>query len=114
VALGVDPGCRDPGDDAPRAGEGSRLPQKALVVGLAVLPVLYPVAMVWAWLHRAAIRDTSRAGIAGRFSLWFPLLTTLTVFQPDLALTLKATALTVVLWSVARLAVACTGRRDPA
>jgi CubicO group peptidase (beta-lactamase class C family) len=113
------------------SGEGSRLPQKALFVGLVVLPVLYLAAMVWAWLHRAAIRDKSRAGIAGRFSLWFPLLTTavaawfilvlvprlfgsplanLYLYLPDVVLMLLASALTGVLWAAFRLGVAYTGR----
>ncbi len=117
------------------SGEGSRLSQKALFVGLVLLPVFYLLSMAWAWRHRAAIRAKSSAGFAGRFSLWFPLLTTLaaawvvvvlvpnlfgaplatlTVFQPDLALTLKATAVTGVLWAVVRLAVAYTGRPGPA
>ena len=97
-ALGLDYG-----------GEGSRLSQKALFVGLVLLPIVYLLSMVWAWRHRAAIRAKSGAGFAGRFSLWFPLLTTLvaawvilvlvpnlfgaplatlTVFQPDLGLAL--------------------------
>jgi hypothetical protein len=111
------------------SGEGSRLPQKALFIALVLLPVIYLVSMVWAWRHRAAIRDKS--GASGLFSLWFPLLTTLcaawvilllvpglfgaplrtiTLFQPDLGLLLIATAVTGVLWAVFRLAVAYTGR----
>lgn len=118
-------------------GEGSRLSQKALFVGLALLPVLYLLSTVWAWTHRAAIRAKAAGGFAGLFSLWFPLLTTLaaawfvlawvptlfgaplatiSVFQPDMGLVLKATAATGVLWSVARLVIAYTGRApaDPA
>ena len=111
------------------AGEGSRLPQKALFIGLALLPIVYLLAMVWAWRHRAAIR--AKSGIAGRFSLWFPLLTTLVaawfilvlvprlfgsplanlyLFLPDFVLALVATAVTGVLWAVFRLGVAYTGR----
>jgi CubicO group peptidase (beta-lactamase class C family) len=110
------------------AGEGSRLPQKALFVGLVLLPIVYLLAMVWAWRHRAAIR--AKSGIAGRFSLWFPLLTTsvaaavilvvvprlfgsplphLSLFVPDFALALVATAVMGVLWAVFRLGVAYTG-----
>lgn len=113
-------------------GEGSRLPQKALFVALVLLPLIYVVSMIWAWRHRAAIR--AKSGIAGLFSLWLPLLTTLVaawvilrlvpslsgsplntmiLFQPDLSLALIATAATGVLWAVFRLAVAYTGDSDP-
>ncbi len=111
------------------AGEGSRLPQKALFIGLVFLPIVYLMSMIWAWRHRAAIR--AKSGIAGRFSLWFPLLTTLVaawvildlvprlfgsplanlnLFVPDFVLLLIATAVTGVLWAVFRLGVAYTGR----
>ncbi len=111
------------------AGEGSRLPQKALFIGLVLLPIVYLLSMIWAWRHRAAIR--AKSGIAGRFSLWFPLLTTsvaawvilglvprlfgsplanLNLFLPDFVLVLIATAVTGVLWAVFRLGVAYTGR----
>ena len=111
-------------------GEGSRLSQKALFIGLVLLPIVYLLSMIWAWRHRAAIRAKSGAGFAGLFSLWFPLLTTLvaawvvsvlvpsllgaplatiTLFQPDLGLALVATAVTGVLWAVFRLGVAYTG-----
>ncbi len=109
-------------------GEGSRLTQKTLFVSLALLPVLYLLSMVWAWRHRDRIR--AKTGIFGRFSLWFPLLTTLAaawvilglvprlfgsplanirLFAPDVALVLVATAATGVLWAAFRLGVAYTG-----
>ncbi|MEZ5115745.1 MAG: serine hydrolase domain-containing protein [Candidatus Nanopelagicales bacterium] len=112
-------------------GEGSRLPQQLLFLGLLLLPLAYLVSMVWAWRHRGAVRAKSEAGLPGLFSLWFPLLTTVVagwvvvalvpdllgaplatirVFQPDLALALVATALTGVIWAVFRLVVAYTGR----
>ena len=115
------------------AGDGSRLPQKALFIGLALLPILYLLSMIWAWRHRAAIR--AKSGVAGRFSLWFPLLTTLVAawvslvlvprlsgsplanlshFQPDFVLVLVATAGSGVLWAVFRLGVAYTGRSGAA
>jgi hypothetical protein len=115
-------------------GEGSRLNQKALFAGLALLPVLYLVSMAWAWRHRVAIRAKAGSGIPGLFSLWFPLLTTLvaawvvlflvpsllgspistiSLFQPDMGLALVATAVTGVLWAVFRLGVAYTGRPQP-
>jgi CubicO group peptidase (beta-lactamase class C family) len=111
------------------SGEGSRLAQKALFIALVLLPVIYLVSMVWAWRHRSAIR--AKSGASGLFSLWFPLLTTacaawailflvpslygapirtITLFQPDLGLTLIATAVTGVLWATFRLGVAYTGR----
>jgi CubicO group peptidase (beta-lactamase class C family) len=115
-------------------GEGSRLPQQALFIGLVLLPIIYLLSMLWAWFHRDAIR-TKSSDIAGRFSLWFPLLTTLaaavvilwlvprllgsplstiTLFQPDLGFALITTAATGVLWAVFRLGVAYVGKSRPA
>ncbi len=109
-------------------GEGSRLSQKALFVGLAILPIAYLLSMIWAWRHRHELR--AKSGMFGRFSLWFPLLTTiaaawvilwlvprlfgsplgnLSLFVPDLVLVLVATAALGVLWAVFRLGVAYTG-----
>ncbi len=114
--------------------EGSGWSRKALFIGLVTLPLVYLLSMVWAWLRRSAVRAKSRSGVFGLFSLWFPLLTTLVaawvllglvpnlfgtplgtlrLFAPDLVLTMVATALTGVLWSVFRLAVAYTGRSGP-
>ncbi len=116
-------------------GEGSRLPQKALFSSLLLLPIVYLLSMVWAWRHRVEIRAKARSGVFGRFSLWFPLLTTLLaawvilglvprlfgsplanirLFAPDLGLALIATAVTGVLWAVFRLGVAYTDRSGPA
>ncbi len=110
-------------------GEGSGTLRKALFVALVLLPVGYLLSMVWAWRHRAEVR--AKSGASGRFSLWFPLLTTLgaawvvlvlapslvgaplttiSLFQPDLGLAMTATAVTGVGWAVFRLAVAHTGR----
>jgi len=115
----------------PEVSADSRLPQKALFLGLVLLPIVYLGAMVWAWRHRAAIR--AKTGIAGRFSLWFPLLTTgvaawvilglvprlfgsplanLQLYVPDFVLALVATAVTGVLWAAFRLGVAYTGRKQ--
>ena len=116
-------------------GEGSRIWQKVLFISLVALPIVYVLSMIWAWRHRAAIRAKSQSGISGRFSLWFPLLTTLVaawaifflvpkvggapistirLFAPDFGWALIATAVTGVLWAVFRLAVAYTGRPAPA
>lgn len=109
--------------------DGSRLPQQALFIGLVFLPFVYVLSTIWAWRHRVAIR--AKSGAFGQFSLWLPLLTTLAaawvvlhlvpnlfgtplstirLFQPDLGIALIATAVTGVLWAVARLGVAYTGR----
>ncbi len=122
-ALGLD-------DDADASGWS----RKALFIALVALPIIYPLSMVWAWLRRSAVRAKVRSGLPGLFSLWFPLLTTLVaawvllglvpnlfgtslgtlrLYAPDLVLTLVATAVTGVLWSVFRLAVAYTGRSGP-
>ena len=37
-------------------GEGSRWSQKALFIGLVLLPFIYLLSMIWAWRHRAEIR----------------------------------------------------------
>ena len=110
-------------------GEGPRWSQKALLIGLVLLPIVYLLSMIWAWRHRAAIR--AKSGVGGLFSLWFPLVTTLAaawvilvlvpgffgaplttvrLFQPDVVLVLVATAVMGVLWAVFRLAVAYTAR----
>ena len=109
-------------------GERSRGSRKALFLSLALLPLFYLFCMIWAWRHRVAIR--AKSGIAGRFSLWFPLIAmlatawvflglvpqlfgaplgTLVRFQPDLVLTLKASAVTGLLWALFRLGVAYSG-----
>ena len=112
------------------AGEGSRWQQKAVFVGLALLPLVFLSSMIWAWFHRDVLR--AKSGTFGLFSLWFPLLTTLVMawsflylipqlfgvsigtlrlFQPDLALTMVATAATGVMWAVFRLGVAYSGAK---
>ena len=116
-------------------GEGSRWSQKALFVALVLLPIIYVVSMIWAWLQRAKLRAKAKSGIFGLFSLWFPLLTTLVaawvifslvptlggaplgtlrLFAPDFGLTLVASAVTGVLWAGYRLGVAYTGTPDSA
>jgi CubicO group peptidase (beta-lactamase class C family) len=115
-------------------GEGSRIWQKVLFISLVTLPIIYVLSMIWAWRHRTAIRAKAQSGISGRFSLWFPLLTTIAaawaifflvpkvggapigtirLFAPDFGWALIATAVTGVLWAVLRLGVAYTGRPGP-
>jgi CubicO group peptidase (beta-lactamase class C family) len=114
-------------------GEGSRWSQKALFIGLVLLPLIYLLSMIWAWHSRAEIR--AKSGGFGLFSLWFPLLTTLVaawvilwlvpnlfgsplanllLFAPDFGLALIFTAAFGVLWAVFRLGVAYTGESDRA
>ncbi len=115
-------------------GEGSRWSQKALFIAMVLLPFIYVLSMLWAWLRRATLRAKLKRGIFGLFSLWFPLLTTLVaalvifslvprlggaplgtlfLFQPDFVLALIATAATGVLWATFRLGVAYTGKSGP-
>lgn len=118
--------------DLDYSGEGFRWPQKALFVGLVLLPIGYLLSMAWVWRRRAEVR--AKSGPFGLFSWWFPLLTTvvsawvilslipdlfgvplrtLALFQPDFGLALVATAVTGVLWAVFRLGVAYTGESGP-
>jgi hypothetical protein len=117
--------------DLESEGEGAQWPLQALFISLVLLPLLYVLSIVWAWLHRARLRAKSQSGLPGLFSLWFPLLTTLCaawvilslvpslhsspigtilLFQPDVGLALVACAATGVLWAVFRLGVAYSGR----
>lgn len=117
-------------------GEGSRVGQQSLFVSLALLPIGYALATLWAWRRPDGVRAKRSQGAAGLFSLWFPLLTTvatawfmvwllpgligapigtINLFQPDFGLTLYAAAVLGVVWSVFRLGVAYTGpSRDAA
>lgn len=111
------------------AGEGSRLGPKVTFLAVVLLPMVFLFSTIWAWRHRTAIR--AKSGPAGAFSLWFPLLTTLASawvllslvprlygvplstlsrYQPDLALGMIALAVTGVLWAIFRLGLAYTGR----
>ncbi len=106
-------------------GEASRFWQKVMFIGLALLPVVYLLSMVWAWRCRAQLR--AKSGAFGLFSLWFPLLTTVVaagfiffivpkffgaslptirLFQPDTGLILIVAAVTGVLWAMFRLGLA--------
>lgn len=112
-------------------GDNSRWPQQTLFLGLALLPIIYLLAIAWAWWRRARIR--AKSGPSGLFSLWFPLLTTLvtawvmlvlvpnqfgaplstiTLYQPDLGLLLILGAATGLLWAAVRLVIAYAGRAD--
>lgn len=117
--LGLPP----PGD----TGRGMRI---ANFLTLAAAPVILLLAIVWAWVKRGSIR-AKRATTFGRVSLWVPLfamaavawicvavipqlfgvsLSTLRLYQPDMVLLLKATAGLGMLWAVARLGIAYSGR----
>ncbi|MBU2533352.1 MAG: beta-lactamase family protein [Alphaproteobacteria bacterium] len=110
-------------------GEEGRWQQKAVFIGLVLLPPAFLLSMVWAWLKREKLR--AKTGPFGLFSLWFPLLSTfamavfliylvpsfsgvpmgtLLLFQPDLALTMIATAATGIAWALFRLGVAYAGK----
>lgn len=116
-------------------GEGSRWSQKALFIGMVLLPIIFLLGMIWAWFRRTKVRAKLKSGILGLFSLWFPLFATLLAawiifslvpslggapigttlpFQPDVGLVLIATEVTGVLWAVFRLGVAYTGKPGPA
>lgn len=113
------------------AGEGSRLWPKLTYLMVMLLPVAFVACMAWAWLRRVKLR--AKSGIAGWFSLWFPLLAmaamaaVLTVivprmfggslgmlglYQPDFALAMVATAALGPAWAIFRLVLAYGGRGD--
>ncbi len=115
-------------------GEGSRWSQKALFIGMVLLPLIFLLSMIWAWFRRTKVRAKLKSGIFGLFSLWFPLLAVLVaawiifslvprlggpplgttlLFQPDIGLVLIAITVTGVLWAVFRLGVAYTGKSGP-
>lgn len=103
--------------------------RKALFGMFALLPVVFVIGMIQAGLRREGLR--AKSGVFGAFSLWFPLvmtlatawtalflipqlfgvsISTLWLYSPDLALTLVATAVTGVLWTVFRLGVFYIGK----
>ena len=109
-------------------GYQGRLSRQMLFVFLALSPLLFIAGIITAALRRKGLR--AKSGLAGAFSLWFPLLTTLAlawtalyliphlfgvsmatlrVFSPDLALALIATAVTGVIWAAFRLGVYYSG-----
>ncbi len=115
--------------DLPQAEEGGSTMRKANFLTLAAAPVIFLLAIIWAWLKRGSLR-AKRSSRFGMFSLWFPLvamaavawmcvavipqlfgisLSTLALYQPDMALLLQATAVLGLAWAVVRLAVAYIG-----
>jgi CubicO group peptidase (beta-lactamase class C family) len=115
------------------SGEGSRFWQKATYLMVVLLPLFYLASMVWAWLSREKLR--AKSGVAGLFSLWFPLLAMtvmaavlmiliprifggsiglLLILQPDFAWAMVAAAIIGPLWAVFRLSVVYLGRLSPA
>lgn len=120
-------------DEDYQAGADSYLQSKALYLMLVILPAFFVFAMIKAWLSRPKLRAKlqGKSGLAGLFSLWFPLLTTtamawvfvflfprlfgvplatLNLYQPDLVILLIAASVTGVAMAVLRLAVAYSGR----
>lgn len=109
-------------------GNAAQWSQKALFIGLTLLPIAYHLIMIWAWLSR--VRLPARSGAFGLFSLWLLTTTlaaasvilglvpglvgaplgTLAPFQPDVGAVLVGSAVTGVVWADFRLAVACSGR----
>lgn len=109
-------------------GETAGWGAKALFAGFLFLPVFFLSATATAILKRQGLR--AKSGVFGLFSLWFPLAATLALawtslhliprlfgvplatlgrYQPDFTLLLAATALTSVVWAVARLILAYGG-----
>ncbi|RDS78679.1 class A beta-lactamase-related serine hydrolase [Alteriqipengyuania lutimaris] len=104
-----------------------------LYLYLVLSPPIYVAAMLWSAFRSSTIRQ-KKASIAGRFSLWFPLMATIAqaailllamprifgapldairAFQPDVWWALMATAVLGVLWAVARLGIAYLGGDRP-
>lgn len=111
------------------AGDQSHWSRKALFVTFTLLPFVFVGGMVMAGLRRKGLR--AKSGLFGMFSLWFPLLMTLalawtslyliphlfgvsmgtlSLFSPDLALTMVASGVTGVMWAVFRLGVFYSGK----
>lgn len=118
--------------DLPQGADTGSTLRKVNFLALAAAPVVLVLAMIWAWIRREPL-SAKRSTAFGLFSLWFPLLamagvawvcvvlipqlfgvpiSTLGLFQPDMTLLLKATAVLGVLWAVVRLAIAY-GRTRP-
>ena len=112
--------------DLPQGADTGSTLRKVNFLALAAAPVILVLAMIWAWIRREPL-SAKRSTAFGLFSLWFPLLamagvawvcvvlipqmfgvpiSTLGLFQPDMTLLLKATAVLGVLWAVVRLAIA--------
>ncbi|TIX50527.1 serine hydrolase domain-containing protein [Alteraurantiacibacter aquimixticola] len=114
----------------PASGSLLRQSMMALVV---LSPVLFVICILWAWKHREVLR--AKSGVAGSFSLWFPLVmtlvlawsllwlvpylfgtsfTTLHLYLPDMVIAMIASSVTGVTWAVLRLAIAFGGKRGGA
>tara|TARA_B100000678_G_scaffold87081_1_gene72437 strand:- start:1164 stop:2573 length:1410 start_codon:yes stop_codon:yes gene_type:complete len=115
--------------DLPPPGDTGRGMRIVNFLTLAAAPIIFLLAIVWAWAKRGSLR-AKRASAFGQFSLWFPLLATagvawacvcmipnlfgvslatLRLFQPDMTLLLQATAILGLVWAVVRLAIAYRG-----
>lgn len=106
--------------------------RKFLFLTFALMPVLFVTGAGLAWFRRSGLR--AKSGVFGAFSLWFPGLMTLalawvsvwlipqlfgvsiralSLYVPDFALLLVATAVTGILWAVFRLVVFYSGQAMP-
>lgn len=117
-------GARALGQD--HTDDGSRWGPKGAYLSIALLPPFFLMAMIFAFRFRTQLR-AKRESLAGRFSLWFPLvamlglawfliavlpqlfggsLATLRIYQPDFAWCMIAAAIMAPAWAVFRLALA--------
>ncbi len=117
--------------DLPPPGDTGRAMRIVNFLMLAIAPIVLLLAIIFAWVKRDALRE-KRSSKFGTVSLWLPLvamaavawvsvalipqlfgvsLSTLRLFQPDMALLLQATAVLGMVWAVVRLGVAYGGRQ---
>ncbi|WP_304073237.1 serine hydrolase domain-containing protein [Maricaulis maris] len=111
-------------------GSGPHFGTQSLYVMVLVLPVLFVAGIILAWRGRSGLR--AKSGIAGWFSLGFPVLSTLAMawvfvdlmpklfgaplatfylYQPDMTILLVASSVTGVGFALFRLVLALGGRR---
>jgi len=105
-------------------GTGVGLAGKSTFYLVVLTPFIFLACMIWAWRKREAIR--AKAGIAGLFSIWFPLLmmgvlawsvfsfvpsafgaplSAIRVFVPDMVIAMVAMAVLGLVWAVMRIGI---------